>query len=164
MKEYILTVTSAGIFCGVIGLFFDGKNDGGLSKYIRMLCSLTLICVIAAPLFSIGKDHELSIDFPTELTDIDLDAIRDEYDVYVIEQARLSLCDTVSQRIFEKTGIMPTMVDIQFNVEQNRDKTEVSIDAARITVTETTPTLSAYVTELLGIAPEIIVIQRQENE
>lgn len=164
MKEYILTVTCAGVFCGAIGLLFDGKNDAGLSKYIRMLCSLCLICVICAPLFSFRKKTHSSIDFPKELTDSDLDAVLQEYDAYVIEQARVDLCDSVAQRIFEKIGIMPLDVDIQFNVEKSRDQTEVSIREAVITVTETTPTLSAYVSELLGIAPEIIVTQRQENE
>lgn len=164
MKEYILTVTCAGVFCGTIGILFDKKGNAGISEHIRTLCSLCLICVICAPLFSFRKSENFSIDFSKELTDADLDAVLQEYDTYVIEQARDSLCDRVTQRIFEKIGIMPLAVDIQFNVEKSRDKTEVSIRAATITVTETAPTLSAYVSELLGITPEIIVTQRQETE
>lgn len=60
MKEYLSLLISVALFGGVIGML---SPEGDLKKYLRLLCSLCLLCAMLAPIFSEWRGGNLSLDF-----------------------------------------------------------------------------------------------------
>ncbi len=59
MKEYLLTLVGVVIFSGVIVMI--GAEDGA-KKYIRLVCSLSVLCMLISPLTSLLRGGELSFE------------------------------------------------------------------------------------------------------
>jgi hypothetical protein len=81
MKEYIITLISVSIFCGLIEMM--SLSEGGLKKHIRLIASLCVLCVAVAPmgdLINVIKNYDVE-----EKTDIfeGEDAENKYYDIYV---------------------------------------------------------------------------------
>lgn len=156
MREYLETIAAAGIAAGLAGMLFEGKENESIARYVKLVCSLCLVCVIALPAIRFLSHPAFpELETLSETEAMDCRAIRNTYDRYVIEQARLSMEETVKNRIFEKTGIMPYGVDIEFSVIETSDKTEVSVKSVTVTTKGDWDGLSAYVYGLTGCRPEI---------
>ena len=84
--------------------------------------------------------------------------IEKSYDEYIIENARTEMCTALKSRIFQKIGISPDSIGIQFSVEENEDKIIVEVSSVTIKISDACDTgeLSSYVRELTGKIPEII--------
>ena len=81
MKEYIITLISVSIFCGLIEMM--SLSEGGLKKHIRLIASLCVLCVAVAPmgdLINVIKNYDVE-----ERTDIfeGEDTENKYYDIYV---------------------------------------------------------------------------------
>ena len=64
MREYIFSIIGAALIAAVITLFLpDGKD---ISKYVKLLVSLAVICVIVNPFGNLSGKVELS-DFFSSL-------------------------------------------------------------------------------------------------
>ena len=50
MKEYIVSLITAALVAALIGVLSPEGEGGGLSRHMRLLCTLFLLCVIVAPL------------------------------------------------------------------------------------------------------------------
>ena len=57
MTEYIFSIIGASVICAVIILFLP---DGELSKYVRLLASLALLCTIALPAMDFFRADSLN--------------------------------------------------------------------------------------------------------
>ena len=59
MREYLSILISVALLGGVIGML---SPEGELKKYLRLLCSLCLLCAMVVPFFSALREGELSLD------------------------------------------------------------------------------------------------------
>ncbi len=157
MREYLISVMSAGIVTGIIKLLFSDKSSESIGKYIRLLSSILMICVLAAPLGGIikglseFKPEDYSIELP------DFEKMSDEYDAYIIENARRSLGDQLCSMIFERTGIKPDTCRIEFSVEKKEEKINVKVSSVLIACDRKIEGIEEYVSELTGCAKENVV-------
>ncbi len=158
MKEYIISIMTSGAVIGIIGLMFSGKSYDGVSKYIKLLSSLVMICVFFSPIADMTKYMaQFSFDdYRTELPDFE--KIADDYDSYIIEDARNRLSSELCGMIFDKTGIMPDTCRIEFIVEKREEITEVKIDSVLIAIESNIAGLSEYVSELTGCEKDKVTI------
>lgn len=103
MKEYIFSIIGAAIVTAVIVLFLP---DGELSKYVRLLASLALVCAIALPSADIigqnGIDDFLSSLMPD--TEGGLDAKKEYYES-LTKLTSAELEAELSRRVCKKFGI-----------------------------------------------------------
>lgn len=53
MKTYILSMLAAALVAAVVGILSPSGEGGGISKHMRLLCSLFLLCVLLSPLISV---------------------------------------------------------------------------------------------------------------
>lgn len=129
MKEFVLTLVSAGIASGIIGLFFE--DDKEIMKYIKVVLALCLTAsIVSSSVSLVYKIRNIEISSESEIADIGV--FRQKYSEYVIEDAREKLCDKLEKVIIEKTGIKPEAINIQFVVEQKEDNFFVDIKSIEI--------------------------------
>ena len=156
MKEYFLTIACAGIAAAVGGFLFDGKQNENIARYIRFAFALCILCVTVFPLLRFLRSARFEAVSLPEFSEAEFADLQKRYDEYVIERARVSLCETLSERILEKTGIMPQSVDIQFITSENDEKIEVAIQSVRIAIEPPSEELAKAVKEWTGVYPEIV--------
>ena len=95
MKDFIMTLVIGAVASGIIGLFFDESIE--ISKDIKLVLSL---CVIASIIPGAAKElneqmikiNEYEIDY-----EYDFEKIRNEYDEYIIERARIEMCSELEK-------------------------------------------------------------------
>ena len=74
MREYLTSLLSVSLLGGLLTML---SPEGDLKKYVRLLCSLCLLCAMVSPLFSTFAEGELSLDHlwermePSESLDYD---------------------------------------------------------------------------------------------
>ena len=149
MRDFAFSLICAGVASGVIGMFFEGDNIG---KYVKLVLSLCITAMIAASLFSCGKDAFCDISFGTEPFPTK------DYEEFLIENSRNEMGRTLKRMIFEKTGITPEYVDIQFSVTEKEGNTLVDIASVTVCCTELCGNreLEEYVLAVTGKIPDII--------
>lgn len=116
MKEFFVSVLCAGAASGVIGLFFE--DDPEIGKYIRLVLSLCLAASLIPGAAKLLHDAPFPAPAFSE-GDAENGGVSRLFDAYVIEEARRTMCGEVKSQIFQKTGITPTSVDIQFSVTES---------------------------------------------
>lgn len=132
MKEYILSLVCAAVASSVLGLIFHG--DETLGKYARLAVSLCLVASLVPGGIKGINSLEQKVEETSYLYENEtyLSEITDSYDRYIIENARGDLCSQLKILIFEKSGIMPDDVCIEFNTNVEKDKISVSIKSVYI--------------------------------
>lgn len=152
MKEYIFSVMCAGITAGIAGLFFEGSNVGKFIKLALSLCFIASLIPGAKKL--VGEIDVLKNDISV-ISSFDFEQASQNYTDYVLSEAKNRLSDELKKTIFEKTGIMPASVDIQFNVTES--EAEIAVDIASVTVIsdslEAVPGIYDYISDLTGVVP-----------
>ena len=156
MKEFIFSIMCAGIASGIIGLFFE--DDTEIGKYVKLVLSLCFVAEIIPGTAKIFSMQELPEGIFKEYDENVFEDIEKSYDEYIIENARTEMCTALKSRIFQKIGISPDSIGIQFSVEENEDKIIVEVSSVTIKISDACDTgeLSSYVRELTGKIPEII--------
>lgn len=165
MKEYIMSLVCAAIASGIIGLVFQGNET--LGKYARLSLSVCLIASLIPA--SVSGFEKLKNQIPnTEniyKNDVYLSEITDSYDRYIIEDARQKMCSKLKLLIFEKSGIMPDSVRIEFNTSVNEEQIDVSIKSVEVFSSELSENqeIKEYVYQLTKVKPQMIKISETEQ-
>ena len=157
MKEFILTVVTAGIASGVIGLFFE--DDAEIGKYIRLVLSVCFLSAVIPGGINLVSSIFGDGGFHPETGSFDSENCEHIYEEYVIECAKQSLEDELCKKIFENTGIKAQDVNIQFNVTRTEETTDVDISEITVLIPsgDGHGSVSEIVKELCGKEPEIIL-------
>lgn len=110
MKEYIFSVIGAAIVTAVIVLFLP---DGELSKYVRLLASLALVCAIALPSADIFGQNRIDGFFSSLIpeTENGLSAEKEYYDSLTKLTAG-ELEAELSRRVCKKFGIAEENIEL----------------------------------------------------
>jgi len=127
MRDFVISMMCAGVASGVIGMFFDGDTMGKHIKTVLSICIVSMLLVCGTRFF--GK-VKLSVPDFYKAENVDLTV--KSYEDFVIENTRAEMCATLKRMIFEKSGITPDGVDIQFSINSNDTKTIV--DVATVTI------------------------------
>lgn len=155
MKEYIMSLICAAVASGIMGLVF--KGSGPLEKYARLSLS---VCLIACVIPSGVKDFERLKNEIPDTQDQNheyLSEIANSYDKYVIEDTRKKMCSQLKMLIFEKSGIMPDSVSIEFNTDIKEDGIDVWVKSVHIvsSALKDNEEIKKYVYELTKVYPTI---------
>lgn len=160
MQEYVRTVTVALFFSGICSFLF-GDGNIGVSKYVRLVCSLCVVCAVVSPVFL--TVHKISFEKP-ELEDsfiTEYGGVTEETDAYILNMAKEKLDSEISNAVFEKFGINVSRCDIQLSVKENEGTTRVDVKSATLAVPKEHEKdigeISAYLETILGITPEILI-------
>lgn len=77
MKEYIISLITAALIAALIGVLTPNGEGGGLSRHMRLLTALFLLCVIIAPLGGILSSLEDMLDGKAPFPEIGEGAVED---------------------------------------------------------------------------------------
>ena len=116
MKEYIFSVIGAAIVTAVIVLFLP---DGELSKYVRLLASLALVCAIALPSADIFGQNRIDGFFSSLIPETEnvLSAEKEYYDSLTKLTAG-ELEAELSHRVCKKFGIAEENIELTVIAEE----------------------------------------------
>ena len=108
-----MTLAGVMILSGVITLL---GAEGGLKNYIRLLCSLSILCVLVSPLISLAADGELSLkdlwdSVGEEDTDYD-EIFRESLEKYEIETAQRLLKESMASALSLDSGDFDVVIKI----------------------------------------------------
>lgn len=109
MKEYIFSLIGASIICALIGLFLP---PSGVSKYVRLLCSFCVLCVIAAPISGVFCGGIEDIFYiPIYENDAQKDA-QDKYYHVLTELSERELCLRLTELICKEFSISAENIEV----------------------------------------------------
>ncbi len=160
MREFVITLVCAGVSSGVIGLFFE--DDAEIMKYIKVVLSLCIAASIIPSVYGMLGKLPLEDILPEE-DGAAFEEFQQNYDNYVIENARKELALTLKREIFEKTGINVPYCNIQFSEEEKEEKLYLDIASVEIELDLDSHehAVSECVYSLVGIYPEFLI--RKQN-
>ena len=121
MSEYLLTLAGVSILSGVVTML---GADGGMKNYIRLVCSLSVLCVLISPLITLAAGGELSLDGLWDSLngeEIDYEEIyKESLESYEIETANQYL----KRSIKESLSVDPSDFDVSIQTVSKNGITE----------------------------------------
>ena len=111
MKAYLITLLGAAVLAAAVGILAPEGSNGGVGRHVRLLSSLVVLCVIAAPLpralagirsFSIGLS-EKTADMEQSFGSRSQDALNGASHAYLAQALRANIAETFSLRQEEVT-------------------------------------------------------------
>ena len=119
MKEYIISLITAALLASLIGLLSPQGEGGGLSRHLRLLTSLFLLCVLLSP----------AIDFLLSLKDAALgDALFPEGDASQKEEYEQSLDEALSSATGTYLATLLTdALEAEFSIPEGEVRCSVTL-------------------------------------
>lgn len=154
MREYIFSIIGASVIAAVVTLFLpEGKE---ISKYVKLLVSLAVICVIVNPFGNSAGRLEISEWFSSLIPEQSEDGEEKYYGVLTeIGERELEkkLCALVCEKFSIAEG------DIEITAEAHEENGVLTLDRIavglyRAAVLKDPYEIEAYVSELVGCACE----------
>ncbi len=155
MKSYLTAILITSLAIAVAGLLSPDGARGGLSKGVRLVGGLALICVLIAPLgnalVELRDIADGSVTLPPELDyENDGSALPD---AVLGESARLYVAEMLTQTLEREFGIVTGDVrcSITWKTEDGSDKpTEVRVLLSNKAIWKDPHAIAAFVEELLS--------------
>lgn len=111
MQNYLNTLLSVSLLGGMLSMLSPG---GDLKKYLRLICSLCLLCAMVSPIFSVLAEGELSLDGLWEQIEssesLDYDEI---YNQSLQNGNRESAKNIVKERILSEFDLSDDAIDVE---------------------------------------------------
>ncbi len=162
MKEFILTLVGACLFCGLAEILSPDGNSGEIKKHIRLISSLCVLCIMAAPAVSFARQlREYNIN--DIIFVFDGDEYENKYDEICNESITAYTAQELEGRcgelISEKLGLSSESFDI--TVDADCAGESITVSSASVTlypeaITQNPREISSLVENLLGCECEII--------
>lgn len=109
MKEYIISIVLVSLICSIVKIISPGGEGEGLSRHIKLVCGLCIICVIINPLLG-AVEWLKNFDF-SAISDVS--GTEDKYEEY---ESIFSGYLTLSQSDYIKTQIKD-MLQKEFDID-----------------------------------------------
>ncbi|MBR2354143.1 MAG: stage III sporulation protein AF [Clostridia bacterium] len=123
MREYLLTLAGVVILSGVITML---GADGGVKKYIRLICSLSVLCALISPLLVWAREGNYSFDAWRDMIEneeIDYDEIyKESLKKHEIKTAENAFKYSISKEL----SVNISDFDVQFHTVTKNNKEELS--------------------------------------
>lgn len=154
MREYLMSVIGAALIAGVISVIVPTGNGEGLKKYVTLIGSLCVLCVLLSPLTSV-------LEFMSDLSDGDIAEWFNEsekeysgkYYEFLMSVGKDNVEDGISVLLFDTFGI-PENESSVIAVVSERDGeliiVSVSITLTGKSVLKDPYAIEKYISTLLG--------------
>lgn len=109
MKTYLITLVSASLFATLVGILSPSGDKGGISKHMKLLTSLFLVCVLISPLQDAIKGLHTILDGSAELP-----WLEESQDENLYEQEMNEALEGASTSYF--TQMLTQMLETQFAI------------------------------------------------
>lgn len=156
MKDYLLTLVAASLIAAFVGILTPDGERGGLSKHMKLLTSLFLICVLIAPVGGAVEGLKSFLDGGLSLPSLDTDAednYREELDAVLDDASAQYFADMLTQTVESQFSIATG--DVACRVAWTRE--DGRLTPARVTVIlsgkaiwQDPKPITDYVSALLG--------------
>ena len=162
MKDYIITLISVSIICGIVHILAPGGTGEGVKKHVKLISSLCVLCIMIAPVggflesleeteFKILGEYTQSDDQKNEYDKIYNDMISE----YSAEQISKKSEEILRERFFLKEGDIRVTVCFSES-ESGTVISEVAVVLYSGAVGKNPREISACVEEILKCKCEII--------
>ena len=153
MDGYVLTLIGAAMISALVGVLAPA---GSTAKYVKLITSLFLICVLISPVkgLIVGLreliDGELSFSQEQEEAEEDF---RLQTEALTNETAKLYFTDMLTDRILSRFSISPD--ELRCAVDWSTDSapmpTRITVFLSGRAIWQDTHAIEAFVTELIGV-------------
>ena len=158
--------------CAVISeIICDGisENQGTVFSAVKILCSLCICLTVFSAFFEKNILFDEALKLKNELAASASSTVKTERVQCFLENTKKELEKNISETIFIKTGINPTEVCIQLNIESENNNTKVEIENVYLNMPDTTSktdiyTAKKYVYDTLGCESVIEGEQKIEEQ
>lgn len=164
-KEYFISLFLVCILCALCDII-SGFASEGLTRALKLVCSLTLLLTVFPTAFS-GCNKSNFNNIKAKLSEFDT-SISSEItaDSMIIENSEKELENNLSLAIYEKFGIKPDSVSIEFTVEEKDGAIDISVAKINVKMPKNTDkaTVSAvtiFANELFGIGTQSILTEQK---
>ena len=152
MREYIFSIIGASVITAVITLFLP--EGGDVSKHVKLLASLAVLCMIAAPVTELSGLWDIGgfFDSLTNVETGDSEAENKYYDV-LTEMGSAELEKKLSELVCEKFSI--DTKDIKIDVEASEREGVFCVDRVAVglfgaAVLKSPYEIEEYISSLVG--------------
>lgn len=136
MREYLITLLCIGSICGLAEMLAPSGKNGGLAKHLKLVCALSVLCVVAAPIGAfLGELKQGKVDI---FGDLDLDVTEQEYKETFIGYLEEYNADTISLALKDR-------ICVEFDIKKE------DIDVRTQLITEDEKCTIENITVALGV-------------
>ncbi len=162
MKEYVITLISVSIICGIVQTLAPESAGDGLRKYVKLASSLCLLCMILTPVLTFVREvRGNGVDIGEKW--FDGEDIEERYEeVYhesIGQYTAAELEEICEAEVSEEFGIERKIFDITVLVVSGNENLDV--DGAVLSLHKTTDKndprdIAEYISSMLRCECEII--------
>ena len=149
MREYILNIMIAAIFCAVASTLLSQKSAVG--QIVKMLCGILLVVTAITPLVNISFRH--ITDYIEGLT-IDANAYVSDGSLVMQEQINAIIKEETEAYILDKANQMGLQIAVEVVLDENNHSIPSYVTVTGTISPYTKEVLSGYIANTLGIAKE----------
>ena len=128
MKGYLISIAAVSVFCGVVDLL-SPQND--MRKYLKLLCGICVLCIIAEPLTSVFKNFGGLLE---GMADSEIEISQSDYTKMFEDNLRRGAADEVARYVKEKLSEELNASAEDFDLSVVLEEKEGSYRAVRATV------------------------------
>ena len=166
MKEYIITLVGAALFCGFVEMLSPDGEGGGIKKHIKLLSSLCILCILIAPLVSFAQEVK-AYDLGAALSEIGDETYDEKYDEIcnksIASYSESELGRICEERLMRELDVEQGGVRVDVRTEYQNDILSVTLATVRIypeALAKDPRDMERIVSEMLGCECEIIYEKR----
>lgn len=155
IKNYLLTVIGASLLAALIGILAPKGEGEGLSKHLRLLTSLFLICVMISPIKGLTETVtgwiNGDVTFPWEETE-DEDHYREQMDEALESASKEYFTRQLTEAIKSQFSMEDGSVRCQIRWESNQEElrpARVAVILSGASIWKNPEHIEAFVEELL---------------
>lgn len=125
-REYFISLFTVCILCVLCDLLADFTSKG-VSSALKLVCSIVLLLTVFSAILNGCNISSLKNSFSAIADTASYDVAVSSSDELFLEKTRHELEKNLSITLYEKFGIKPDYVSIEFNTEENAEETAVSV-------------------------------------
>ena len=162
MKEYVITLVSVSIICGIIQTLAPESAGDALRKYVKLASSLCLLCMILAPVSSfVVEVRENGLDIGEKWFDSEKaeEKYEEVYKESIGQYTAAELEEICEKEAAERFGIERSIFDISVLVVSENEN--LGVDRAVLSLHKTTDKndprdIAEFISSMLSCECEII--------
>ena len=118
MREYLMTLIAVSLFSGIVGMI---SPEGDLKKYVRLLCTLCLLCAMIGPVLTLFADSAFSAE--DWLEEVEKEEINYEeiYNNALISGEEAQAAETIQNSILQTFSLPSGSLEVSVKSKSKND-------------------------------------------
>ncbi len=164
MREYIATLLCVASICGIVGMLSPEGKRGGISRHVNLVCSLAVLCVIAAPFVNlIGELRNDGVDlgFIGEAGERAEEEYREVFNEYLAEYNAENVSVLLEEKICSEFEIKAENIEVWVRLATEKEEClveSVTVGVKGEAILNDPYSIVEYVCDLLDCECEIVYI------